>query len=214
MIKSLFSGPGTFSGPRLMTPCPRGQRFLAPPSRFPASAKHITEPICARHRTITDVLQIITPYWCMVSTTAPKRWVNMCEKTVCSFLSGMMFDVHILFYIFDHFKHVVNLTDAFISPLSCWQWATGPVIRDTCLICFFRSFFFSLIHYILWIICGNYSAADWFHKNVGQCTQALIDIVIICAMSCEAPIYPFPSHLLLLTFSTLRMWLRDKNARS
>ena len=61
------SGPGTFSGPRLTTPYPRGQRFLAPPYRFPVSASHTTGRTCARPRTTTDALLIITPYWCMVS---------------------------------------------------------------------------------------------------------------------------------------------------
>lgn len=68
LSRSAFpSGPGTFSGPRLTTPYPRGQRFLAPPYRFPVSASRTTGRTCARPRTTTDALLIITPYWCTVS---------------------------------------------------------------------------------------------------------------------------------------------------
>lgn len=64
---SFPTGPGTFSGPRLTTPYPRGQRFPAPPFRFPASASHTTGRTCARLRTTMAVLLTITLCWCTVS---------------------------------------------------------------------------------------------------------------------------------------------------
>lgn len=60
-------GPGTSSGPRLMTPYLSEQRFLAPPSRFPVSASHTTARTCARPRTTSDEPLITTPSWSTVS---------------------------------------------------------------------------------------------------------------------------------------------------
>lgn len=65
---SSHPGPETFFGPRLMTPCLRGQRFLGPLSRFPVSANHTTGHTYVKPRTIMDVLPTITTCWCMVST--------------------------------------------------------------------------------------------------------------------------------------------------
>lgn len=108
LTTSLLPGPGTSSGPRSTTPYPRGQRFPAPPSRFPVSAKHTTEPTCARRRTITDVLQIITPCWCTVSRKA--SIVHSTWRHVGSFVFGFM--------LLDHLK-------SFILPLLDSQGATA-----------------------------------------------------------------------------------------
>lgn len=85
------SGPGTFSGPRLMNPYPRGPRFLAPPFRFPASANHTTGRTCARPRTTMDALPTITPSWCTVS-----RWPT--HLYVASFCASLKSLLHWFFF--------------------------------------------------------------------------------------------------------------------
>jgi len=172
------SGPGTFSGPRLMNPYPRGPRFLAPPFRFPASANHTTGRTCARPRTTMDALPTITPSWCTVSRWPTNLYVASFCASLKSLLHWFFFSIVLISscsvpgnFIFQwiscllHYSFPMllfweiffsNLIDPFLFPVSSESiLATEPFDLDSCLICLSFICFPDLYIYIYRTVSEN-----------------------------------------------------------
>lgn len=135
---SFPSGPGTFSGPRLTTPYPRGRRYPAPPFRFPVSANRTTGRTCARPRTTTDALLIITPCWCMVSNRGDKFVMR------CKFLEFPQvlekFAPSILFLYCFHFQSMYPRQSLTVLNYSVFNGSFVCYISCSCVLIFFFSF--------------------------------------------------------------------------
>ncbi len=218
----LPSGPGTFSGPKLTTPYLRGQRFLAPPFRFPVSANHTTGRTCARPRTTTDVLLIITLYSFMVSELV---WLTL------NYLLQVFLEWKSLphwFFFFNYFlfqskyaRQLLTVVNNFIlyrffiylfiyleilkfllilSSLQClWSWA-ALALGNRPIKSWSLSLSFSFICFPDSVhsrkpqlkLLSDSTGILIPQEDVGYRVQILVTSIIIQAVSCKEPIYHVP----------------------